>query len=123
MSVPALAQGDTVVKQSAAHAIGASMDAVRTWSDVSTLTCLIQTTSGSESSRYNARGSHFSHWAFFASDPSLTVNNRLKWTVEANQTLATAKYLRVLACYPEGRPGGNFLWVCECELETTRSEA
>lgn len=122
MSVESLCTGDIVIKQTAANTRGPSGDSVRTYSDTATLNCLIQTVSASESQKYLAKGSRFSHYVFFSADPSLTVNHRLKWTSRAGATLATPIYLRVLDCYPEGRPGEDLLWVADCEYETTRSE-
>lgn len=122
MTIAGLCKGDTVVRQTAAHSVSISGDARRTYTDTATLNCLIQTTSARESQKYNAKGSAFSHHVFFSADPGLTVNNRLKWTVRANTTLSVPIYLRVLDCYPEGRPGKDQLWIADCDMETTRSE-
>ncbi len=123
MSIESLCKGDVVTKQTAANSRGPSGDSVRTWSDAGSLDCLIQTTSASQSQKYAATGSMFSHFVFFSSDPGLTVNNRLKWTTRAGAVLAAPIYLRVLDCYPEGQPGSDMLWVADCSYETTRSEA
>lgn len=99
----------------------------RTFTDGLTLDCTIQTMGADEARKYEARGSKYLYNVFFSSDPTLTVNNRLKWTVRANVAFATDSeiYLRVLDCYPEGRPGAegeDMLWVADCEQETTRKE-
>jgi hypothetical protein len=122
MSIASLCTGDIVVKQAFTHTAGPSMDDIRDPVDIATLSCLVQIPSARELAAYAARGSAFSHWVFFSADPSLTVNNRLKWTVQANVTLPAPKYLRVLDCYPEGRPGENMLWIADCELQTIRAE-
>lgn len=122
MSIESLTQGDTVVKQSSTVAIGESGGQVPTWSDAGSLTCTIQTPGASETRDYAARGMRLTHWAFFNSDPSLTNGNRLRWTVRAGVTLSVPIYLRVLDCYPEGRPGENMLWVADLEQVTTRPE-
>jgi hypothetical protein len=124
MSVEALCQGDEVIRQVATTTRGSLGGQARGWTDVGTaLDCLVQTPGAGESRKYDARGQRFSHQVFFAEDPALSVNHRLKWTVRAEATLAVPIYLRVLDCYPEGRPGEDFLWIADCEVETMRTEA
>lgn len=123
MSIAALCQGDQVIKQAASRASGAMGGPSNTWSDSgAALDCLIQTMGADELRKYNARGSKYHRTVFFSSDVALTAGNRLKWTVEANATLAVPVYLRVLDYYTEGRPGESMLWIADCEVETTRPE-
>jgi hypothetical protein len=121
MSIASLCTGDTVIKETAAHSIGAAGGDTKTWSGTTEYDCLVQT-EGLSSTRFAARGEKKMHFVFFSSDVSLTVNNRLKWTVKAGATLAVAIYLRVLDYYSEGRPGEDLLWIAECEMETGRRE-
>lgn len=124
MSVAALATGDTVIPQAATHTVGASFGDARTYLvDGTALDCMVQTMGASEAKAYSARGSKYLFWVFFSADPALTVNSRLKWTVEKGNTLSPVKYLRILDCYSEGRPGEDFMWVADCELVTTRGES
>lgn len=122
MSVSDLATGDTVVKQSETNSTGTSWGNSPSFTDGSSLDCMIQTAAASESGKYANRGMAFTHEAFFAADPGLTNQNRLKWTVKAGTTLSTPRYLRVLDVYTEGRPGEDELWVAELSEEQTRHD-
>lgn len=125
MSIEALCQGDKVVKQAATHSRGAMGGPSRAFADGDVLDCLVQTMGYAELRKYNARGSRYHFHVFFASDPALTVNERLKWTVKGNAALAEPIYLRILDAYSEGRPGAEgseLLWVVDAEQETTRAE-
>lgn len=118
MSIEDLTKGDTVVRETATHAVSSSGDDVRTWVAGASLECLVQTMGASEAQRYAVNGSRFLYNVFFSADPSLTRNNRLKWATRAGASLSTPIYLKVLDCYPEGIPGEDQLWVADCEQET-----
>lgn len=123
MSIEDLAKGDTVVKEAATPTISASGDQVRTWAAGGSLECTVQTMSANDAEKYAAGGSSFFYSVFFAANPSLTRNNRLKWTVRAGAAVSPPIYLKVLACYPEGPPGEDQLWVADCSQETSDSPA
>jgi hypothetical protein len=117
--------GDKVVRQTVTHTVNSLGGDRRTYTDGATLDCAIQTPSAAEITKYAARGMRLGYWVFFSSDPSLTPDQRLKWTQRAGVALSTVKYLRVLDCYPEGQPGpaaDDLLWVADCEEETTRNQ-
>jgi hypothetical protein len=122
MSIKSLCSGDRATIQAAAHSVGASGGDVRTWSDVRTIDCLVQTDSTGESRANAARGQVSRFSVYCSSDPGLTQNHRLKWIVRAGNRLAAPLYLRVLAVESAGRPGQDLLWCVECELDTTRCE-
>lgn len=122
MSIESLCTGDTVIKQTATHALGAAGGDTRTWADAGSLDCTIQTPSAREQTQYMARGMNFTHKAYFSSDPSLSTDNRLKWTVQKSNTLATPIYLRVLSIKSQGRPGEALLWIAALEQDTLRGE-
>lgn len=124
MSLSDLCTGDTVIVETATHSVGAAGGDVQTWSGSTSYDCLVQT-EGAEAVRHSARGQQHTHLVFFSADVSLdplATNARLKWTVKAGVTLATPRYLRVLAYYSEGRPGEDMLWIAKCELVTVRKE-
>lgn len=123
MSVESLCQGDQVVKQTEVNTPGAAFGKSLTYTNGSTLDCLIQTVSDSESNKYQTTGMLFTHQVFFAENPALSSQNRLKWTVKDESNLSSAAFLRVLACYREGRPGDEMLWIADCSEEQTRLES
>jgi len=122
MSIESLTTGDTVVKQTATHTMGAAGGDVPTFSDAATLTCLVQTPGSSESRGYAARGLRLTHKAFFSADPTLTTNDRLKWTSQGDVALSPVVYLRVIGMLSQGRPGATLLWIADLEQVTTRPE-
>lgn len=124
MSIASLCTGDQVVIQTPSTTVGDTLGADVSYSNAAAATeCLIQTVSASEDTSYAARNQRLTHQAFFSSDVSLGMSKRLKWTVEAGATLSTARYLRVLDYYSEGRPGSNLLWVADLEEVAQRFES
>ncbi len=122
MSIESLCTGDTVLKGTATHTLGAMGGDSRSYAYGAGLDCTVQTPSASAIAAWQARGQRLGYWVFFSTDPSLSPDFRLKWTVRAGTTLATPKILRVLDCYAEGRPSADLLWIADCEEVTTRSE-
>lgn len=123
MSIEDLTKGDTVVKETATPTVSSRGDQSRSWSAGGSLECTVQTMSARDAEKYAAGGSSFFYSVFFSANPSLTRNNRLRWTVRAGVSLSPPIYLKVLDCYPEGPPGEDQLWVADCSQETTDSPA
>lgn len=119
MSIEILATGDTVVPQSAST----SDFAEEYYTDGTALDCLAQIMSASEARQYDARGERRFHTFFFATDPGITIGHRLKWTHQGGVAFTTAKLLRVVGTYNEGRPGEPpLLYIVDAELVTSRRE-
>lgn len=122
MSIESLCEGDTVVKQTESNTVGTAFGNTPTYADGATLDCLVQTAEAAEAMGFATRGMKYTHIAFFSTDPSLTNQNRLKWTVRGNEALAAALFLRVLAVETEGRPGESLLWFAFCSEDTSRRD-
>lgn len=126
MSVKSLCKGDIVVRQVETSAVGSIMGVAETLTDGTAYDCTVQVPEKGESAGptnlYEARGMRIAYEVFFSEDVNLSEQTKLKWTVKGNATLATPKILRVLDYYSEGRPGGDMLWIAECELLSTRPE-
>ena len=124
MSIASMATGDTVVPQVESTEIGEGGGLEFSHTDGTALDCLVQTMSADEDVRYAARGQRNRYVVFFASNPGLSQDDRIKWTHQGGNAFASAKYLRVLDQYSEGRPGaGNqMLWIVDAEESTTRQE-
>lgn len=119
-----MASGGSVIPQSQTVNTGASWGAVPSYSNGTALTCNVQEMSVKEALQYGAQGQARWYNVFFASDPSLEVGKRLKVTKMNNATLATPRFLKVMATEFEGNPGGDLqLWIAVCEEVTTRMEA
>jgi len=121
MSIESLCTGDQVRVIEFTHALGASGGDVLTPSDGDLLDCLVQSNDGSSLSN-DARGQRSDFTLFFSSDPAITVDNQLKWIVQAGVELGTPIEMRVMAIDSEGRPGETMLWMAQCEHVTTRKE-
>ena len=133
MSIESLCTGDTVVVQEAQNTPGQLGGNDPDWQDVTPAVqwdLRIDTTSASESTKYAARNSRFTHEAFLSHAPDvnanrLTTNYRLKWTARKGHTFPVPRFLRVLAWYfndnaPEG--GDLQLWIVDLEEEQGRQE-
>lgn len=119
-----MATGDTIVPQSETSAIGEGGGIEYSYTDGTALDCLVQTMDADQAIQYGARGQRNLYNLFFASNPSLSQNKRIKWTHQGGTALSTAKYLRVLDQYSEGRPGSGsqLLWIVDAEEVTPRQE-
>lgn len=119
-----MATGDTVVKQSVTYTQDQIFGNTPTVTDGVSLDCNVQSMSVGESKQFDARGEMKLYNVFFASDPTLTVNNRLKWTKTNGNgtTFATPRILKVLAIEEERNPKGTkVLYIAKCEWETTEA--
>jgi hypothetical protein len=105
--------------QTAANTRGAMGGNNPAYADGATVELGLQTASTDESRLYDAQGERRIYLAFFASDPALKPENRLKVTVWMGATLASPRFLRVLHADTEGRPGEAMLWVVVCSEITT----
>lgn len=117
-----MASGDTVVKQSATYTSGEMGGNTPTSADGASLDCNVQSMSVGETKQFDARGQLKLFNVFFATDPGLTENNRLKWTKTNGNatTFAAARILKVLATEEERNPKGTkILYIAKCEWETS----
>jgi len=124
MTIASMATGDTVVPQTETSSVGEAGGIEYSYEDGTALDCLVQTMGADEAIKYGTRGQRNLYTIFFASNPELNQGYRLKWTHQGGTAFSTAKYLRVLDQFSEGRPGaGNpLLWIVECEESTPRQE-
>jgi hypothetical protein len=124
MTIASMAAGDTVVKQFVSYTSGAIMGNTPTATDGASLDCNVQSMSVGEAKQFAARGEVKLFNVFFATDPALTTNNRLKWikTNGNGTTFATPRILKVLATDEERNPDGSeILYIAQCELVTTEA--
>ena len=122
MSIEDLCYGDVVVVQKPTHTMGASGGDVRTWSDIATKDCRLQSISAAEVQKYDARGSRIGAQVFFSADPGVSVDYRLKHIKRNGTALTTPAYYRVLVSDDDNNGSDLMLWTVTCELETTRGE-
>lgn len=128
MSIEALCTGDTVVLQTQAVTVGASGGVSESYTDGTAYDCNVQIEERGDpdgafsDTRYGARGQRTLFKVYFSEDVELNPSMRLKHTVKGGVTLGTAKIMRVLDYYDEGRPGETMLWIADCEIVDTRLE-
>lgn len=126
MSIADMCKGDTIVKQSVAQTQGNTFGNTPAASDGSSFDCNVQTMNWNESLAFDARGEMKLYDVYFATDPSLAKNNRLKWTkTDGNgTTFSSPRILKVLATAEERNPDGTLaLYIAKCELETTERQS
>lgn len=121
MSVESLCTGSTVLKQAETVTVGATFGVNESFAAGTPLECRAEVVSAHEDRRYAARGIERFWRLFFSSDPAVDNDERMKLT--AWDGVVVSHFLRVLACYTEGRPGTAILWLVDCEQETTRQES
>lgn len=122
MSIAELATGDTVVEQTVTSTVGAIFGSTPSVADGPTHVCNVQSMSVGESKKFSALGQVKLFNVFFATDPTLERNSRLKWTkTDGNQTtFAVPRILKVLATDEERNPeGSEVLYIAQCVWETT----
>lgn len=123
MSIRSLCSDSVVYKQTPSRTIGPSGGDDVVFSDGAALSCRFEEMSADEAVRYDARGERSLFTAYFAFDPAFTVDNRLKLTEWAGETISPPKFCRVLGQKKKASPGGRLsLWVVDCEEVTQRYE-
>ncbi len=122
MSIEDLCKGDVVVVQKATHTLGTSGGDVRTWANVATKDCRLQSISAAEVQKYDARGTRIGAQVLFATDPGASVDYRLKHVKRNGVVLSQPDYYRVLAVSDDNNGSDQIVWTVTCEFETTRGE-
>lgn len=121
MSLSELTTVDTITPQTESISVGSSGGVNESYSDESTLSCLVQEVSSKERLDYASRGISVDVELFFSSSPDIGIDKRIKLNTVGGE--ADGRICRVTGAYKEGRPGETLLWVVLANFLETRLES
>lgn len=116
MSLADLTSIHTITVQNETVTVGASFGKSHTWADRSpTLTCNFQFLNASEMTLFAARGMKANAMAYFSSNPSITISNRVKYG---------SRIFRVTGTWSEADGAGtDTVWIVACDEVQQRNDA